>query len=73
MSNQQNLTEAQWIAWQQSHAPIDCVQSSVIGDLKAELEKLCSVAPCSYETEEQVKQAVEGLKRLIEIGRVANQ
>ncbi len=70
-SNQQNLTELQWSDWQVQNAPIDCVTSSVIGDLKAEIEKLCSLTPCSKETKEAVDLAIKGLDRMIEAGRLS--
>jgi hypothetical protein len=72
-SNQLILNEAQWIAlqatWQSAGNATECTSSSTLGDIKGELEKLCSKTPCTYEQAQQVKTAVANIDRMIAMGQ----
>lgn len=50
----QTLNQAQWIAlqnrWNAEGNAVACTTSGYEGDLKAEIEKLCSQAKCDYQT-----------------------
>ena len=60
------LTESQWVelqnSWMASGQTVECTSSQTIADIKAELEKLCSVTSCSYET----KQIIKNLKKALQ-------
>lgn len=66
--NQTILDQSQWLAlqaeWIAAGQAIECTQSQTVGDLKKELEKLCSVTTCAYEVEQQVKQIVSSLEKI---------
>lgn len=69
-SNQQILTGPQWSTlqdkWQSSGLAVECTTSKTLGDLKKELEKLCSLAPCDYAVKQQI---VNGLNKIQALGR----
>jgi hypothetical protein len=58
-SNPQTLTASEWIQiqqlWQSQGQVVECTTSSAVGSLKGEIEKLCSVAHCSYSTKRALK------------------
>jgi hypothetical protein len=64
-SNQLILTHVQWVAtqasWIKAGSGVECVPTSAIANLKKEVEKLCSVAKCTY-TQKAILMA--GLDRL---------
>lgn len=64
--NQVILTEMEWVFLQQKWGTIECTQSQTVGDIKAEIEKLCSKTPC----DENTKQAILGLKKILELSRM---
>ena len=71
-SNQLILDEAGWQAlqaqWIAAGQATECTQAQTLGDLKSEIEKLCSLAPCNY----QVKQKIlKGLTKLQSLGSAA--
>lgn len=55
--------QAEWIASGQS---VECTPSNTIGDVKGEIEKLCSLVKCDYQTKKKI---VSGLKKLQALGR----
>jgi hypothetical protein len=67
-ANQQILDQATWLAlqanWAAQGQATECTTSQVVGDLKAEIEKLCSVTKCSYVTAAKVQVIVSGLKKI---------
>lgn len=66
--NQLILNHEEWVAtqkkWIAAGNGVDCVPSSAVGDLKREVEKLCSVAKCDYATKAAVAVVVKGLERI---------
>lgn len=66
--NQVILDQPGWLAlqaqWAAAGQATECTQSQVVGDLKTEIEKLCSVTRCTYETAAKVKVILAGLKKL---------
>lgn len=65
-SNQQILTQAQWAAlvakWQSQGLALECTTSDVVGELKKEIEQLCSRTSCTYDAAQAqalVKQVLE--------------
>lgn len=68
-SNQQILTQDQWVAmqisWQSQGQAIECTTSQTFADIKAELEKLCSESDCSY----PVQEAIKGFKKISTLGK----
>jgi hypothetical protein len=58
-SNQLILNQAQWEAlqtsWQNAGNAVECTTSSTVGDLKSEIEKLCSLTTCDYQTTLKLK------------------
>lgn len=69
-SNQLILTEAEWVAlqaqWQASGQATECTTSQTVGDIKAEIEKLCSVYPCDTPTQTLL---IRGLKKIQRLGK----
>lgn len=67
-ANQQILDEDQWLAlqanWQKAGNATECTTSGTVGDIKAELEKLCSVAPCDYAVKAQLLRGLEKIRTL---------
>lgn len=66
--NQIILDEADWVLlqlkWQAAGQAVECTTSQTFGDLKTELEQLCSTTKCSYpET-----QAIKALKKIENLG-----
>lgn len=66
-SNQKLLVEQEWLdlqaSWVAQGEVTECTSSQTLGDVKAELEKLCSATKCDYQTQ----QAVSGVKKLLEL------
>lgn len=67
--NQEILTQDQWVnrqaEWQAQGFSTECTTSKTIGDIKGEIEKLCSVTKCNY----QVKQKIlKGLSKIQALG-----
>lgn len=66
-ANQQILTEAEWQAmkasWVASGNAVECTSSQSVGDLKAEIEKLCSKYPCNYPGAKQLMRALKKMHR----------
>ena len=69
-SNQQILSETQWEAleasWNAAGEAIECVNSGVLGDLKSEIEKLCSKTTCDYATQQLI---LNGLGKIQTLGK----
>jgi hypothetical protein len=65
----QTLNEAQWqaliLSWQSQGQALECTTSGALAQLKAEIEQLCSSAPCSDDTQQKVNATVEVLDRMI--------
>lgn len=63
---QLNLDSAQWDAKLASWGPIEIIQATSFGDLKGEIEKLCSLVKCEQDQEAaaQEKKILAGLKKL---------
>lgn len=69
-SNQLILSEHQWQAlqmdWMSQGMSVQCTNSQAVGDYKAEIEKLCSKTPCSYD----LKKTLQGLNKMLDNGRL---
>ena len=67
-SNPIDLTEEQWIAlqasWNSAGNAVECVSSQTIGDIKTELEKLCSLTKCNFEAQKAVTEALKKIENL---------
>lgn len=63
--NQLILNEEDWQKLQALWNGVECTSSKTLGDIKGELEKLCSLAPCSYD----MKKAIEGLDKILGISQ----
>lgn len=67
ISNQLILSEEEWqemqLNWERSGWGVECTPSQTLGDIKAEIEKLCSKTECTY----QMKQAISGLVKIINL------
>ena len=70
-SNPLNLSEQQWIdlqaSWNSAGNAVECTSSQTIGDIKTELEKLCSLTKCNYATQKAVTAA---LKKIENLGKI---
>lgn len=66
-SNQLILDEIQWTILKDSWQVVECTSYASLADMKAEVEKLCSVTKCTYE----MKKAIAGLNRILAM-RVPN-
>jgi hypothetical protein len=73
--NQLILDEAQWLAlqaqWLADGQATECTTSQTVGDLKAAIEKLCSVTRCTYKTRQQVRQIISRLKKVQTTGAMS--
>lgn len=69
-ANQIILTEDQWIAlqasWNAQGEAVECTRSNTLGDIKKEIERLCSLAPCSYPVKKKI---LEGLNKIQALGK----
>lgn len=67
-ANQLILDEAAWQAlqasWVSGGFAVECTTSQTLGDIKGEIEKLCSVAKCTYETKVQLAAIIKTIKRM---------
>lgn len=63
-NNQRILTEPEWEAleaqWNAQGSAVECTTSESVGEIKRELEELCSKYPCN----ETVKKNIQNLARL---------
>jgi hypothetical protein len=70
VSNPLTLTSGEWTElqaeWNERGLAVECTTSRSIGNLKREVEQLCSVASCDYETEQKI---LAGLKKLEALGK----
>lgn len=70
-SDQKILTQEEWelkeADWNSQGQAVECTTSDAIGNIKAELEKLCSRYPCN----ESVKKSLESIERLQDLGTEA--
>ena len=66
-SEQEFLTLQQWEilqgSWIAKGEAVECTSSQTFGDIKKELEKLCSKVTCDYQIQETIKslKKIEGL------------
>jgi hypothetical protein len=64
-SNQKIIDHDTWVVtqknWLSQSNGISCVPSSAVANLKKEVEKLCSVAKCDYNTKQTI---LSGLERM---------
>lgn len=51
--------------WASQGYATECVNSDALGNIKAEIEKLCSLTACDYPTEQAI---LSGLKKIQELG-----
>lgn len=69
-SKQQILDEAEWVAlqasWISDGEAVECTTSKTLGDIKAEVEKLCSVAKCNVDTQAAI---IDGLNKIQNLGK----
>lgn len=67
-SDQQILTEPQWITqqvlWQSQGQAVECVNSQTLGNIKKEIEKLCSVWKCSYSAQTKITTGLQKLQTM---------
>ena len=68
--NQQILTEDGWVelqaTWAAQGEATECTQSGTLGDIKEEIEKLCTIAKCNYPTK---KALLDGLNKIQNLGK----
>ena len=71
IANQVILTQAEWENaqrnWVNAGLAVECTTSNTLGDLKREIEKLCSLTPCDYPTKARI---LQGLTKLQTLGEV---
>ncbi len=69
------MDDDQWLAlqqeWWKSGNVTECTTSGALGDLKGAIEKLCSKAPCDYETAEKIKLLVGILDKVKKTNQLA--
>ena len=62
-SHQQILSELEWqtmmSTWEQAGSVVECTVSDSVGDLKAEIEQLCSKTKCDYQTVQAIYAALD--------------
>lgn len=72
-SNQIILDETGWQAlqssWLAQGQATECTTSQTLGDIKDELEKLCSRTACSYPVQQQVELFLKGLEKIESLGK----
>lgn len=70
-SNQQILTPDEWNAlqskWVAAGEATECTESKTLGDIKAEIEELCSKTPCNYEVQQAI---TKGLEKIQSLGKI---
>lgn len=68
-ANQQILNEKQWQAlqmqWMSAGQAVECTSSQSIGEIKAEIEKLCSKVSCDYQIQKTI---LDGLNKVLTLG-----
>jgi len=71
-AHQEILTEEQWVAlqaqWLSQGQATECTTANALGDLKKEIEELCSKTRCSYEA---VQIITSGLNKIQNLGKAA--
>lgn len=71
-SNQRILTEAKWealqMSWITAGKALECTNSDTVGHVKGEIEKLCSMVACDYQTKQAI---LDGLDRIVGTGKEA--
>lgn len=69
-SRQLILTQAEWVSlqseWQSQGLAIECTTSQTVGDIKREIEKLCSLTNCDYEIQTKI---IQGLNKIQSLGK----
>jgi len=63
-SHQEIKTAEQWSALQAQWGVIECTSAQTVGDLKGEVEKLCSEVKCTEEVKQTLLQGLERIKNL---------
>lgn len=62
------LDKAQWFQrqakWNEEGYAVECMTSDAIGSIKAEIEKLCSRAPCNRDTQALITSGLERIQKL---------
>lgn len=75
-SNQLILDDPGWQAlqasWRAKGQSTECTTSQTLGDIKDELEKLCSKTPCSYPVQKQLDIFLKGLDKIQALGQGGN-
>lgn len=70
-ANARFLSEEQWMQWQNdlvtAGKAVECTSSDNIANIKAEIEKLCSVANCDYPTLQKI---LKGLSKIEVLGKL---
>jgi hypothetical protein len=73
-ANQIILDEAAWQdlqnTWASAGFATECTSSSTLGDIKSEIEKLCSVAKCTYATKAKVAAVVSAISRMQAVAKL---
>ena len=63
------LDEQGWLAlqasWQKAGNATECTSSATLGDIKGEIEKLCSKTSCTYVEQQQVNASIRNIDRMI--------
>lgn len=69
-SDQQIKTQEEWLAlqaqWNASGLAVECMSSQAVGDLKREVEELCSQTQCDENTKQII---VSGLAKIEKLGK----
>lgn len=67
-SNQRILDQAGWEtqqdAWAAQGLSTECTNSKTVGDIKREIEKLCSLAPCDYVVKMKLIHSLDKIEKL---------
>ena len=70
-SQPETLDRAGWFnrqaSWNAAGYAVECMTSDTIGNIKAEIEKLCSRTPCDEDTKNAIS---DGLTRIQHLGKV---
>jgi len=69
-SNQKILTQEEWTAlqneWMSKGLSVECTNSEALGNIKREIESLCSKAQCDYQTKTAI---LNGLSKIQNLGK----
>lgn len=66
--NPETLSEAEWeariLSWESKGWALECTESDAVGNLKKEIELLCSKTPCNEDTVSAIQVVVQVLGKM---------